>query len=79
LLAILFPQHFGTVDQFVCKQMQGFGVLDSKVNPESLSLKASVKMIQLMRAKANELNTHNNVTYWTPRKIDKVLWCIDRD
>jgi len=59
--------------------MQGFGVLDSKVNPESLSLKASVKMIQLMRAKANELNTHNNVTYWTPRKIDKVLWCIDRD
>lgn len=78
LLSILFPQYFGTVDQFVCKKMQGFGLINPNVNPDNLSLKASIEMIQLMRKKAIELNERNNVEYWTPRKIDKVLWCLDR-
>lgn len=78
LLGILFPEYFGVVDQFVCANMVKFGVLEPQKNPESLAFNTAVKMIYLFREKADELNKANNTDYWTPRKIDKVLWAYGR-
>lgn len=78
LLAVLFPENFGTVDQFVCKNLIAFGVLHTTDKPDSLSYKTSVNMIKLLQEKAAELNRVNNIDYWTPRKIDKVLWAYGR-
>lgn len=83
LLAILFPQHFGTVDQFVIKSLlkieglQEHELLES-MNPESLTVKNGTVLISIMRKQANYLNTHFNTDFWTPRKIDMILWAIDR-
>ena len=37
-----------------------------------------ILLIQIMRDKAAELNKCFKSDNWTPRKIDKVLWCVDR-
>ena len=79
LLSILFPEHFGTVDQFVVKALWDVKDLPRKndvmsMKPDSIRLKDGVVLIEILRTKANELNKANDVTEWTPRKIDKVLW-----
>lgn len=75
LLAILFPKDFATVDKFVQAAMVDFGILDNK----PMSDKLATQMISLMRDKADELNRVNHTNYWTPRKIDKVLWAYGRN
>ena len=76
LLSILFPEYFGTVDQFVVKSLMNTDkekdVQDIK--PDSIKLYEAKILEDIMINKAKELNDANNITYWTPRKIDKVLW-----
>lgn len=83
LLAILFPGEFGTVDQFVVRALRKVDGLPydtelTKMKPESLSMDNSVLLIQILREKAKKLNREFDTDFWTPRKIDKVLWAIGR-
>lgn len=83
LLSILFPQHFGTVDQFVVKRLREikhpiYQYKLEKMNPESLNNKDGVILVSIMREKAEELNRNFDTNFWTPRKIDMVLWAFGR-
>jgi hypothetical protein len=82
LLALLYPEHFGTVDQFVVKALRtvpGLPEADAlrRMNPDSLTVDDAVILLGIMRRKAEE----NNLAFgggWTPRKIDMVLWTYGR-
>lgn len=74
LLSILFPQYYGTVDQFVVKALKDADVVTNVMYPESLSIKDAIHLEEIMYNKAMVLNKKNNTNYWTPRKVDKVLW-----
>jgi hypothetical protein len=83
LLAVLFPAHFGTVDQFAVKALAKIPELPERdlvaaMNPESLKLNEGVALIRIMRHKAAELNRALSTTEWTPRKVDMVLWTCAR-
>lgn len=83
LLALLFPEKFGTVDQFVVKALRKVPSLPEReliihMNSESLSLQDGVILIRIMKRKADELNNLFKTNYWTPRKIDMILWAIER-
>lgn len=83
LLAILFPSDFATVDQFVVKSLLKInGLPEHKsleiMNPESLRLIDGVLLVETMKNKADELNRSFKTDYWTPRKIDMILWSIGR-
>lgn len=83
LLAVLFPEDFGTVDQFMVKALEKIEDLDEhekieKMNPDGLKIKDGVVLINIMREKAEELNELFDTDYWTPRKIDMILWSIGR-
>ncbi len=83
LLSILFPEDFGTVDQFVVKalrEVEGFSYADelAKMNPDSLSIENGVVLIKILREQAKRLNMAFDTDFWTPRKIDMVLWSIGR-
>ena len=83
LLALLFPEKFATVDQFVVKALRKVPGLPERelldrMNPESLSLQDGVILIRIMKQKADELNNIFKTNYWTPRKIDIILWAIER-
>ena len=83
LLSIIFPNYFGTVDQFVVKSLLKIEDLKEhdllkKMNSESLKVSDGVILIKIMREKANILNKEFNTDFWTPRKIDMILWSIDR-
>ena len=83
LLSILFPEYFGTVDQFVVERLREISFIShkddiTKMNPESLRIKDGVILINIMREKANELNQLFNTDFWTPRKIDMILWSFGR-
>jgi len=79
LLALLFPEDFGTVDQFVVKNLISIEDVNQRelllsMNPEGLKIKDGVELVKIMKERAKELNTYNNTNKWTPRHIDKVLW-----
>lgn len=79
LLAVLFPEHFGTVDQFIVKALQSIddiseSVRVSRVKPDNISIDDGVVIIKIMREKAAELNRIFGTSAWTPRAIDMVLW-----
>jgi hypothetical protein len=83
LLAVLFPAHFGTVDQFEVRALATIPELPEKdliaaMNPESLKLNEGTILIRIMRRKAAELNRAFSTTEWTPRKVDMVLWTCAR-
>jgi hypothetical protein len=83
LLAILFPGHFGTVDQFAVKALAKIPDLPeahliAAMNPESLKLNEGTVVIRIMRRKSEELNRALSTTDWTPRKVDMVLWACAR-
>lgn len=83
LLAVFFPHQFATVDQFVVKALRHVEGLPEnqelmEMNPESLSPKDGVILINIMKAKAEALNRRFDSTAWSPRKIDMVLWGLDR-
>lgn len=84
LLSILYPHHFATVDQFVVKALEKIeGTHEEKeigkMKPENLTLQDGKILIQIMRKKAEDLNEcFYCATSWTPRKIDMLLWAVDR-
>ncbi len=83
LLSLLFPKYFGTVDQFVVQRLSEVQNLKEHnqimaINPKSINEKNGMLLINIMRNKADELNKKFKTTEWTPRKIDKILWSIDR-
>jgi hypothetical protein len=83
LLAVLFPEQFGTVDQFVVKALAKIPELAERsliaaMIPESLKLNEGTILIRIMRRKAGELNQAPSQTWWTPRKVDMVLWTCAR-
>lgn len=79
LLAILFPTKFGVIDQFVVKalcqleELEGIGRVRG-MKPLNLTISDGVFLISLMRAKAVENNHTFGTDFWTPRRIDMVLW-----
>lgn len=83
LLSILFPKDFGTIDQFVVRSLQAINdpqnskYLD-EMNPDNLKINDGVVLINIMRKKAEELNEKFNTEFWTPRKIDMILWSFGR-
>lgn len=81
LLSILYPEYFGTVDKFVVYSLLKIDGLPeytavSAMNPEALTLNNGVVLIEIMRNKALELNERFHTNFWTPRKIDMILWAI---
>lgn len=83
LLALMYPQSFGMVDQFAVKALREVPALPevaalNRMNPESLTTKDGVVLIEIYRRKAGELNRMFQAAVWTPRKIDKVLWTYGR-
>lgn len=83
LLSVLFPSDFGTVDQFVVKSLReidgiSYGIELSKMNPNSLTAKDGIILTKIFREKAKELNDKFCSDFWTPRKIDMVLWAYAR-
>ena len=79
LLGVMFPKHFGTVDQFVVKALREVENLADKaklkrMNPESLEIGEGVTLIHIMRNKADELNHKFQTDTWTTRKLDMILW-----
>ena len=83
LLSILFPHDFGTVDQFVVMSLLNIENLKEhsqieSMNPQSLKTKDGEILIRIMRQKAASLNAQFNTSFWTPRKIDMILWSIGR-
>lgn len=84
LLALLFPKYFGTVDQFVVKALREISSLPERdilldMTSDSLRISNAVVLIEIMRRKANELNRLFGTDFWTPRKIDMVLWTYGRN
>lgn len=79
LLSLMYPKYFGTVDQFVVKalcQIQSLSESEdiSKMKPDNLTLRNGTILINIMRRKAEENNRIFDTDFWTPRKIDMVLW-----
>jgi hypothetical protein len=80
LLAVLFPEHFGTVDQFAVKALRQLPDLPEKEfvasirNPEAMKVSEGVGLIEIMRRKAAQLRGWLSSQEWTPRKIDMILW-----
>jgi hypothetical protein len=83
LLALMFPRYFGTVDQFVVMSLRQVPDLpdgDSlkRMNPDQLSIRDGMVLIAIMRRKALENNAALHTDFWTPRKIDMILWTCGR-
>lgn len=79
LLALMYPQKFGTVDQFAVKalrQVEGLPEAEAlaRMNFTGLTISNGVLIIGVLRRKAAELNVAFESTFWTPRKLDMVLW-----
>jgi hypothetical protein len=81
LLSVLFPKRFGTADQLIVRALAELQSLPkrrriSEIQPDSLTKKDAVLLIEVMRAKAQELNNTFGTDEWTPRKIDMILWAL---
>lgn len=81
LLAIIFPELYGTVDQFLVYSL--LKVRDfpehsdiERMNPLGLTVKNGIVLENIMRRKAQELNEKFKSDKWTPRKVDMVLWVV---
>ena len=83
LLAVLFPSYFATVDQFAVKALSEINGLPEKslisvINPNQITIKEGVTLINIMKEKATKLNAEFQTFFWNPRKIDMVLWVSAR-
>lgn len=82
LLALLYPESFGTVDQFVVRALREIPSLPeasaiAHMKPEGLQPKDGAVLIQIMRGQALHL-TNALGEKWRPRDVDKVLWTYGR-
>jgi hypothetical protein len=83
LLALLYPDFFGTVDQFVVKALRQVPNLPEadvvvRMNPTGLTASDGDILVKIMRRQAATLTTELAVR-WRPRDVDKVLWTYGRD
>ena len=83
LLSLMYPDKFGTVDQFAIYallKINNFQDKDKiiKINPLNIKIKDAEFLIQIYRKKSQELNQKFKTNFWTPRKSDQILWSIDR-
>lgn len=83
LLSILFPENFGTIDQYVVRALREVeGVPHNaelaKMNPDSLSINDGILLIRILREQAARLNEKFDTDFWNPRKIDMVFWAAGR-
>ena len=81
LLALLYPKLYGTIDQFIVKNLKAIRELPEitileRMKPENLNLDDFIIITEIYRNKSEELNRRFNSKIWTPRKIDSVLWSI---
>ncbi len=79
LLSIMYPNYFGTVDQFAVKALSQIPCLSEineikKMKPDNLTLRNGIILINIMLKKAKENNKIFDTDFWTPRKIDMILW-----
>jgi hypothetical protein len=90
LLSLMYPERYGTVDQFAVAALAQIKDLPqasaiSKMNEKSksggskqLRLPDGILLISIFSEKAKELNQLFGSSDWTPRKIDMVLWVNGR-
>jgi len=83
LLALMYLQKFGTVDQFAVKALRQVNALPeaevlTRMNPYSLTVSDGVLVIGILRRKAADNNHVFKSAIWTPRKLDMVLWTYGR-
>lgn len=83
LISVMFPEKFGTIDQYAVKALQRVDKLPEhkklmQMNPPSLTAEDGVILIKIYRRKAAELNAKFGTDFWSPRLIDQILWCIGR-
>jgi len=81
LLAIIFPRHFGTVDQFMVKALKKIDMLQEaplirRMDPKRLTYRDDPVLIDILRSKARDNNRIFGTDFWTPRRIDMVLWTV---
>ena len=79
----MYPDQFGTVDQFVVKALREVEGLPQRaalerMNPEGLKLPDGEILIEIMRHKSAENNRIFTMACWTPKKIDEILWTYGR-
>ena len=84
LLAILFPEYYGTIDQYLVYSLRRIEGLPehsalNKMKPESLTTKDGVVLEAILRRKATELNEKFDSNEWNPKKIDMILWAYNRE
>ena len=82
LLSLLFPEDYGTVDQFVVKALEVVADLPERdrvqgMKPDSLSDLDAAVLLEILRRKARELRETLGGD-WTPRQVDMALWAADR-
>lgn len=83
LLAFLFPDQFGVLDQFVVislRKIDGLPEHDALQKMPAMGMRTNdgVLVENILRSKALALNKQFHTDFWTPRKIDMVLWSYDR-
>lgn len=79
LLAVLFPEYYGTVDQYLVYSLRSIDNLPErtaleKMNPEGLTTSDGIVLESILRRKAKELNEKFNSSEWNPKRIDMILW-----
>lgn len=79
LLALMYPTAFATVDQFVVKTLRNITKLPeydkvSQIKEDNIKIREGDLLIRIMRRKSQELNQKFSTDFWTPRKLDMVLW-----
>ena len=79
LLSLMYPNNFATVDQFAVKALCQIPSLSEsidlkKMKPDNLTLRNGVILINIMLSKAKANNRIFGTDFWTPRKIDMILW-----
>ena len=79
LLSILFPTHFGTIDKFVAINLKKVGYDISEQDCINISVENAINMENILLKKVKKMNTDMNTDYWTPRRLDKILWSIRED
>ena len=83
LLSVFYPEYYGALSQFLVYSLLEVDGLKEhdlllQINPQILTMKDGILLESILRSKATDLNLQFNTTEWTPRKIDMILWAIDR-
>jgi hypothetical protein len=91
LLSLMYPDIYGTVDQFLVKalkniqdlpksdlfELQKIKLIKTKKPDDEIydiKLENGIFLIDIMSRKAKSNNEIFGTNFWTPRKIDMILW-----